>query len=328
MADTDADPRPGRTGKTDAAHQALLEKLNRNFVGRTPHMREIGAQIVSAGPARGTMRMPARADWLGDPGRGLMHPGALTVLADSTCGLAVGMALTEIVPYATLDLRMDYLRRAGHDKPVGCSAHCFRITPNVAFVRGDVWQDDEAEPIAVAQATFMLSTPAGAKPAAPGGVAAPSELPEIPGDGRDGPRWQAPPASAPLPTRVPIPYAEFLGMRFAREDEGLLFRLPYQEKLVGNPRLPALHGGVIAGFAETAANLHLAETLQGAKLPKGIDFSIDYLRTGRPQETFARCETVRLGSRVALVQIRCWQRDPDYPIAVARAQFLLTPSPG
>ncbi len=84
--------------------------------------------------------------------------------------------------------------------------------------------------------------------------------------------------------------------------------MPYQEKLIGNPRLPAIHGGVIAGFAESAAMLHLIQTLRGNKLPKSIDFSIDYLRAGRPEETFASCEVVRLGSRVAMVQVRCWQR--------------------
>ena len=83
------------------------------------------------------MLLPANPAWMGDPARGLMHPGALTVLADSACGLAVGAALTERVPYATLDLRMDYLRRAGPDRDVTCDAHCFRITDNVAFVRGE-----------------------------------------------------------------------------------------------------------------------------------------------------------------------------------------------
>jgi acyl-coenzyme A thioesterase PaaI-like protein len=70
--------------------------------------------------------------------------------------------------------------------------------------------------------------------------------------------------------------------------------------------------------------LHLIGMLRGEKLPKGIDFSIDYLRSGRPEETFASCELVRVGSRVALVQVRCWQKSPDYPIAVARGHFLLT----
>lgn len=307
----------------------MLEKLNQKYVGRTPHMREIGTRITAIGPARGSMLLPANPAWMGDPARGLMHPGALTVLADSACGLAVGAALTERVPYATLDLRMDYLRRAGPDRDVVCDAHCYRITGNVAFVRGEVWQDKADEPIAVAQGTFMLSTPAGTRPSAPDGISTPSELPESrPVPGASVPSevaWQPPTASEPVLPGSPIPYVEFMGIRHAPAGAQTVYRLPYQEKLIGNPRLPALHGGVIAGFAETAATLHLIDTLRGAKLPKGIDFTMDYLRAGRPQETFAQCEIVRLGSRVALVHVRCWQKDPGTPITVARAQFLLEP---
>lgn len=124
-----------------------------------------------------------------------------------------------------------------------------------------------------------------------------------------------------------IPYLDYLGIRVAPDPQRPLFRMPFDPKMIGNPFLPALHGGVVAGFAETAAILHLNQTLAGAKLPKGIDFSLDYLRAGRPEETFASCEVVRVGARVALVHVRLWQRNPAQPIAVARAQFLLAPEP-
>ena len=117
---------------------------------------------------------------------------------------------------------------------------------------------------------------------------------------------------------------DYLGMRAARTEDGArIFRLPFDQKLIGNPVLPALHGGVIAAFAETAGVLHLIESLPEPKFPKAIDFSIDYLRSGRPEETFARCEIVRVGTRVALVQVWCWQADPAQPIALTRGHFLL-----
>jgi uncharacterized protein (TIGR00369 family) len=292
---------------------SLIDTLNQKFVQRTPHMREIGARITAVDKGRGSMTLPARPEWVGDPLRGQLHPGALTVLADSTCGLAVGTALTQRAPYATLDLRMDYLRPAGPEHDVHCDAHCFRLTRNVAFVRAEVYQADRNEPIAVAQASFMLSTASGKR--------APREAPAEPA----GDAWQPPVGSEPVLAGVTIPYVDYLGiLRAAGDAEPPLFRLPYQDKLIGNPELPALHGGVIAGFAETAATLHLIRTLRGAKFPKSIDFSIDYLRSGRPVESFASCEVVRVGSRVALVQVRCWQQAPDEPIAVARGHFLLT----
>ena len=304
---------------------AILDELTRQYVARAPHMRETGLRITGIDIARGSMSLPARPEWLGDPGRGLLHTGVLTVLADSTCGLAVGAAMAQRAPYATLDLRMDWLRPAGPDHPVHCEAHCYRISRSVAFVRGEVWQTDRSQPIATVQATFMLATPAGpqrasqlAETALP--VVAPGQ--PAPADGA----WQAPAGGEPVLPDNPVPYIEFLGIREVPGGDVPMLRLPYQAKLIGNPHLPALHGGVIAGFAETAALLHLVKTLGGAKLPKGINFSIDYLRTGRPVATFAQCQLVRVGARVALVQVRCWQSSPDKPIAVARGHFLLTES--
>ena len=311
-----------------AAMSALLEDLSRRYAGRAPHMREIGLRVTAIDTARGRMSLPARPDWVGDPGRGLLHTGVLTVLADSTCGLAVGAAMAQRAPYATLDLRMDWLRPAGPDHDLHCEAHCYRISRSVAFVRGEVWQLDRAKPIAAVQATFMLSTPAGTQRAsqlaeAPVPAQPPGDPATVPADGS----WQPPAGSAPVLPDSPIPYIEFLGIREVPGGEVPMFRLPYQAKLIGNPHLPALHGGVVAGFAETAALLHLVRTLGGAKLPKGIDFSIDYLRAGRPVETFAQGELVRVGARVALVQVRCWQSAPDKPIVVARGHFLLAEAP-
>ncbi len=323
----------------------ILEFLKNTFVQRTPHMREIGITVTAIDTARGSMVLPPRPDWMGDPARGLMHPGAITVLADSCCGLAVGAALEKDTTYATLDLRMDYLRPATPERAVHCDAHCYRLTRSVAFVRADVYQEgDTTQPVATAQATFMMSTPAGNRPAMPEGkvdaqaastmtAAAAQAVATLPLGGRPA---SAPAAAAQAPWRAPaaseaamlpgaIPYLDYLGIRVAPDPQQPLFRMPFDPKLIGNPFLPALHGGVVAGFAETAAILHLRQTLGGAKLPKGIDFSLDYLRAGRPEETFAACEVVRVGARVALVHVRLWQRSPDYPIAVARAHFLLSP---
>ncbi|HWS75433.1 MAG TPA: hotdog domain-containing protein, partial [Quisquiliibacterium sp.] len=277
--------------------------------------------------------LPARPDWLGDPQRGLVHPGPLTVLADSACGAAVGLALDRAQPYATLDLRMDLLRPASPDRGFSCTAECFRMTTSVAFTRATVWQEDEAAPIATALATFMRGTatkrPARAASEAASGAdaSAPEARPaEIAPGATTAPAagWAAPATSESITLGPQRTYVDYLGMRASRaEDGGRIFRLPFDAKLIGNPVLPALHGGVIAAFAETSAYLHLVDALPESKLPKAIDFSIDYLRSGRPVETFARCETIRVGNRVALVQTWCWQTSPAQPIALTRGHFLL-----
>lgn len=120
-----------------------------------------------------------------------------------------------------------------------------------------------------------------------------------------------------------IPYAGLIGLKFQRFGQDVLFHLPENPDNIGNPILPAIHGGVIGGFMELAASLHLMMTMDTAALPKMIDFSLDYLRAGRHQDTFAECQVWRQGSRVANVAITAWQTERTSPIATARAHFLL-----
>lgn len=118
-----------------------------------------------------------------------------------------------------------------------------------------------------------------------------------------------------------MPYAKLLGMQCPRQGEDLVFRLPANQDNIGNPILPALHGGVIAGFMEHAAMLHLLMFMGIPHLPKIIDFSIDYLRAGHYRDTYAQCQVWRQGRRVANVAITAWQTNQTEPIATARAHF-------
>ncbi|HGY9625200.1 PaaI family thioesterase [Pseudomonas juntendi] len=122
-----------------------------------------------------------------------------------------------------------------------------------------------------------------------------------------------------------IPYAGLIGIECARENDDLLFRLPANPDNIGNPLLPAIHGGVIAGFMELSAALYLLIYSESASIPKIIDFSIDYLRAGHYRDTFARCQLWRQGRRVTNVAITAWQADPASPIATARAHFKIEP---
>lgn len=120
-----------------------------------------------------------------------------------------------------------------------------------------------------------------------------------------------------------IPFMAFLGMRSETTPDGLLTRLPYDEALVGNPFLPALHGGVLGGFMEGTAILQLLWNNEAGVVPKAIDFSIDYLRSARARPSAARCHVVRQGHRIANCAIELWQDDRGTLVAVARAHFLL-----
>ena len=101
-----------------------------------------------------------------------------------------------------------------------------------------------------------------------------------------------------------IPYASMMGMQLGENEDGeLLFSLPFHERNVGNTTLPALHGGLIGGYLEIAAQVHLMWNRESLEIPKIVDFSLDYLRSGRPQTLYARCEITKQGKRVAHVLI-------------------------
>lgn len=123
-----------------------------------------------------------------------------------------------------------------------------------------------------------------------------------------------------------IPYANLLGLEFQRFGSDVIFRLPDNKDNIGNPILPAVHGGVIGGFMEMSAAMHLLMFLDTPTMPKIVDFSLDYLRAARGgRDTFAECQVIRQGSRVANVIINAWQTRREDAVATARAHFLLAP---
>lgn len=135
-----------------------------------------------------------------------------------------------------------------------------------------------------------------------------------------------------------VPYIGFLGIQFDRRGDELTAILPFADSLIGNPMLPALHGGATAAFLEVAAIIGLAWTslwegmeAEGAapvgpiRLPKTIDFTVDYLRTGLPRDAYARARVNRSGRRYASVHVEAWQDNRNRLFAQATGHFLMPP---
>lgn len=141
-----------------------------------------------------------------------------------------------------------------------------------------------------------------------------------------------------------IPYIQFLGITFERRGDELTGVLNYSDKLIGNPMLPAIHGGVTAAFLETTALIELGwkrvweESESGRldvsdltagnlpRLPKTIDFTVDYLRSGMPRDAYARARVNRSGRRYASVHVEAWQDNRARLFAQATGHFLM-PAP-
>ncbi|HEX6860426.1 MAG TPA: PaaI family thioesterase [Caulobacteraceae bacterium] len=122
-----------------------------------------------------------------------------------------------------------------------------------------------------------------------------------------------------------IPYARFLGVRAEMAGDEMTAILPFSEHLIGNPTLPAIHGGVLGAFMEMTALAQLSIKEGQQRQPRVIDVSIEYLRSGRPLTTYARAEIKKVGRRIANVHVEAWQTERASPIAALRGHFLVTP---
>lgn len=120
-----------------------------------------------------------------------------------------------------------------------------------------------------------------------------------------------------------LPYAQLLGLSSAMQGEDLIVTMPFADRLIGDPILPALHGGSTAALLEFAAIAEIARVHAAIRLPRPINVSIAYLRSGKPRDVLARARIVRAGRRVAHVQAMAWQAERDQPIATLTAHFLM-----
>lgn len=138
-----------------------------------------------------------------------------------------------------------------------------------------------------------------------------------------------------------VPYSKFLGISFDRRGDELTGVLSFDDKLIGNPLLPALHGGVTSAFLEVTAVIGLSwsvlweelergqldpdELISGhlPRLPKTIDFTVDYLRSGLPRDAYARAKVNRSGRRYASVHVEAWQDNRARTYAQATGHFLM-----
>jgi uncharacterized protein (TIGR00369 family) len=120
-----------------------------------------------------------------------------------------------------------------------------------------------------------------------------------------------------------IPYARFLGFEVIDVDGEMLGRMRYADHLIGNPGIPALHGGTLGALLETAAIFEVLRQQETLVLPKTINLTVDYLRSGRPVDTLAKGVITKHGRRVVNVRAEAWQDDRARPIAIAIANFLI-----
>lgn len=115
--------------------------------------------------------------------------------------------------------------------------------------------------------------------------------------------------------------AEFLATPFAdwlaieATDEADSFRMRFDDRHIGNPFIRALHGGVVGSMIEASAELGFARMAEASGPAELVSSAIDYMRVTRDTDLFTRVSLVRMGRRLAFVEVYCWQDSEDLPVA-------------
>lgn len=135
-------------------HIALMKDV---LIQHVPHARALGMNVVNAKRGEAWLSVPYDEKLVGNPQTGVIHGGVITSLLDNACGIAVQLALPARMSIATLDLRIDYMKPATPKLDLTAHTHCYKVTTNIAFVRGTAYHTDEDDPIATCVGTFMLA---------------------------------------------------------------------------------------------------------------------------------------------------------------------------
>ena len=121
-----------------------------------------------------------------------------------------------------------------------------------------------------------------------------------------------------------VPFVQTLGMQCDIKGDEMTAILPFQDKLIGSVALQALHGGAIGSFLELTAMAQVFLLTELETPPKTINLTIDYLRSAKSEDLYARATVTKLGRRIANVRCEAWQSDRAKPVAGLHAHFLVS----
>jgi uncharacterized protein (TIGR00369 family) len=276
---------------------------------RSLYGRASGLRIDRADRGEAWSSLPYQSVFAGDTESGVIHGGVVTAMLDESCGMAVQLALDGSRAIATLDLRIDYQKPAKPGLDIKAHSVCYHVTRSIAFVRATAYQETEDDPVATAAACFMV------------GANRTNMLMDR--EGHEVPVLDAPADDSSL--FAGSPFARCLGIRVL---DGGVLHMPFSTQIIGNPILPAIHGGITGAFLETTAILGVAHELGVSTPPKPIGLTFNYLRSGRAIDSFANVSIVRQGQRIVAFQAQAWQEDAAKPIATAFGHFKLRQAAG
>lgn len=123
-----------------------------------------------------------------------------------------------------------------------------------------------------------------------------------------------------------IPFNRALGLRIDRLRRGAcVMRVPWNDRFIGDPFRPAVHGGVISALIDTAGGAACFSMLERPEdRVSTVDLRVDYLAPGPSADLVCEARVVRMGNRVAVARMELWGGDLPRPGSEARAHPVAT----
>jgi uncharacterized protein (TIGR00369 family) len=120
-----------------------------------------------------------------------------------------------------------------------------------------------------------------------------------------------------------IPHSKALAMRLDELVNGTAeISMPYDARLVGDPRTGVIHGGAVSALMDTCCGAAVMCHPECAGATATIDLRIDYMRAATPgQRISARAHCYHVTRNVAFLRAFAYDDDRENPVAAATGAF-------
>ena len=120
-----------------------------------------------------------------------------------------------------------------------------------------------------------------------------------------------------------LPFSKFLGLTLDRLGNGeATMTMPYQKKLIGDPKSGVIHGGVVTTLLDSCCGAAVMTAGNPKTSTATIDLRIDYMRPAKPESIIiAEAMCYRVTNSVVFVRANAQDGSKKTPIATATGAF-------
>lgn len=132
-----------------------------------------------------------------------------------------------------------------------------------------------------------------------------------------------------LKDNSPFPHSHLLGIKFVElNGDEVVFRMPYDEKIIGNPETGVIHGGAITTLLDSCCGAAVAIKVADDTINPTLDLRIDHMTAAEPnQSIIGKAKVYRLTQSIAFVRGYACQENNGTILANAVGTFMLMENP-